>query len=192
MRSNEAAKRSIATLAIALMLAGCAVYNITHDGADADLMLRGYDPVSYFKGATPTRGEATITARHRYGTYRFASDAHRSEFLRDPERYVPQYGAFCAKGVSYAVRAGGDPLVYAIRDERLFIFAVPYARDYWLTDPREFVDKADFYWRTEMQDRSATLHNLYRYVFRVPHYKTYPEEFADYEKRTGKPAPRAP
>ncbi len=67
---------------------------------------------------------------------------------------------------------------------------MPYARDYWRTDAADFVAKADHYWRTELADTPATWTNLTRWILRVPHYKSYPEEFAEYTRRTGKPAPR--
>ena len=172
-----------------MLLQGCAVYNTTSEGADGNLMLQGHDPVSYFTGALPVRGQAAIAARHLHGTYRFSTAANRDRFLAAPDRYAPQYGAFCAKGASYAIRAGGNPLVYDIREGRLFIFVNDYAREYWRTDPADFVAKADRYWTTEMADSAVTWSNLKRFVFRVPHYKTYPEEFADFEKRTGKKAP---
>ncbi len=181
--------RYLGILVAYALLSGCAVYNTTADGADRDLMLRGHDPVSYFTATAPIKGDTQWTAHHRHGTYRFASVQNRERFLAAPDRYVPQYGAFCAKGVSYAIRAGGDPLVYEIRDGRLFIFVNQYAREYWRTDPRDFVGKADLYWATELEDMPVKWMNLKRFIRRVPHYKTYPEEFADYEKRTGKPAP---
>lgn len=181
-------RRALAILTVAL-LPGCAVYNTTSDGDDRDLMLLGHDPVSYFEASAPLMGEAQWSARHLHGTYRFASAQNRERFLAAPQRYAPQYGAFCAKGVSYAIRAGGDPLVYEIKDGRLFIFVNHYARDYWRTDPPDFIGKADHYWATELQDTPVKWGNLKRFVFRVPHYKSYAEEFADYEKRTGKAAP---
>lgn len=169
---------------------GCAVYNTTTDGVHYDLMLLGHDPVSYFSGAAPVPGKAELYVRHRHGTYRFATAENRDRFLADPDRFAPRYGAFCAKGVSYAVRVGGDPLVYEIRSDRLFIFVNDYARDYWRTDPRDFIDKADFYWNSELAEAPVKWTNLKRFFFRVPHYRSYPEEFADYERRTGKPAPQ--
>jgi hypothetical protein len=182
--------RLLVTTLAALLLAACAVNNVTSDGEHADLMLGGYDPVSYFESAQPVLGQPQLTMHHRHGTYRFASSEHLARFRADPDRYAPQYGGFCAKGVSYAIRAGGDPRVYALREGKLYIFAVPYARDYWATDPADFVAKADHYWRTELADTPARWTNLKRWIVRVPHYKTYPEEFRDYTARTGKPAPR--
>lgn len=176
-------------VALLALLQGCAVYNTSSDGADTDLMLQGFDPVSYFEGARPARGLASLATRHRHGTYRFASAASRDKFLVNPDRYAPQYGGFCSKGVSYAIRAGGNPEVYEIRDGRLFIFVNDYARNYWRTDPGDFIAKADGYWKSELADAPVKWTNFKRFIVRVPHYKSYPEEFADYERRTGKPAP---
>ena len=181
----------MATLVAALApLQGCAVYNTSADDAQRDLMLQGLDPVSYFEAAAPLPGRPEFTARHKHGTYRFASIENHDKFRASPERYAPQYGAFCAKGVSYAIRAGGNPLVHEIRDGRLFIFVNHYARDYWRTDPADFIAKADRYWVSELKDAPVVWTNIARFIFRVPHYKSYPQEFADYEKRTGKPAPQ--
>lgn len=178
--------RFVAWLVAVIGLSGCAVYNTSSEGATGDLMLQGLDPVSYFTGAKPVPGRSDLVERHRHGSYRFASTENLARFRASPEQFVPRYGAFCAKGVAYAIRAGGDPTVYEIRDGRLYIFAVPYARDYWRTDPADFVAKADAYWQAELEDAPVAWTNLKRWVFRVPHYKTYPEEFADYERRTGK------
>ena len=186
---NFATIRRMLVIGMSILVQGCAVYNTTADGAHQDLMLQGYDPVSYFAGASPVRGMPNVNAHHRHGTYRFATAENRERFLAAPDRFAPQYGAFCAKGVSYAIRAGGDPLVYDIRDGRLFMFVNDYARDYWRTDPPDFIAKADRYWTTELEGAPVKWTNFKRFMVRVPHYKTYSEEFADYEKRTGKPAP---
>lgn len=183
--------RSIITLLAAFLLAACAINNVSSDGADSDLMLAGYDPVSYFSERAPVKGSPAHSASYAHGTYRFASAENRARFLAEPSRYAPQYGGFCAKGVAYAIRAGGDPLVYEVKDGRLFIFAVPYAREYWATDPADFIAKADHYWSTELAESPVKWTNAKRWLFRVPHYKTYPEEFAEYTRRTGKPAPGA-
>lgn len=178
--------RALLMLVVFTVVTGCAVYNTSNVGEHGDVMLGGYDPVSYFQGEKPVRGAVEFALRHRHGTYFFADRTNLERFRATPDRFAPQYGAFCAKGVAYAIRAGGDPQVHEIRDGRLYIFAVPYARDYWRTDPADFVAKADLYWRTELQDAPVKWTNLKRFIWRVPHYKSYPEEFADYERRTGR------
>jgi YHS domain-containing protein len=48
-------------------------------------------------------------------TYLFASAEHKADFDKDPAKYAPQYGGFCAYGVSVGVLAdieGPDGFVY--------------------------------------------------------------------------------
>ena len=64
------------------------------------LALDGYDPVAFFTDSKPVPGQSAITATHHGATYRFASEANRTTFTADPDRYAPQFGGFCAFGVS--------------------------------------------------------------------------------------------
>lgn len=64
------------------------------------LALAGHDPVAFFTDSEPVVGLASITASHRGATYRFASEANRKAFTSDPNRYAPQFGGYCAFGVS--------------------------------------------------------------------------------------------
>ena len=41
-----------------------------------------------------------FAAAHEGLTYRFASHAHLRLFEASPERYLPEYGAFCSWGMS--------------------------------------------------------------------------------------------
>ena len=40
------------------------------------------------------------------GGARFASEAHKAEFLKNPQKYMPQFGGFCSNGINYAVPWG--------------------------------------------------------------------------------------
>ena len=62
--------------------------------------LDGHDPVAFFTDSEPVPGQPSITATHHGATYRFASEANRTTFTADPDRYAPQFGGYCAFGVS--------------------------------------------------------------------------------------------
>ncbi len=68
-------------LAAAALTAGCGSMNVVSDGADANLMLRGHDPVAYFTVGMPVRGGPAIETEHRGVTYRFASEENRRQFM---------------------------------------------------------------------------------------------------------------
>ena len=73
--------------------------------------LDGHDPVSYFAGGSPVKGSSAITAEFRGEQYHFSSAANRERFVADPQKYLPQYGGYCAYAVAKGSLAAGDPTV---------------------------------------------------------------------------------
>jgi YHS domain-containing protein len=59
-------------------------------------MLRGYDPVAYFKQGKAVRGKRCIWSTYNGVTYFFVSKTDKAEFDRNPKKFEPQYGGFCA------------------------------------------------------------------------------------------------
>jgi len=83
--------------------------------------IKGTDPVAYFTDGRPVAGRRDITAEWGGATWRFASAANRERFLAEPERYVPQYGGFCAWAVAEGYKAPIDPRAWRIVDGRLYL-----------------------------------------------------------------------
>ncbi len=116
----------LAIVACALLVSACGtLVNISADGEDQDLMLRGRDPVAYFKEGKAVMGQPAIKARVDGVTYRFASEDNRKAFVADPKKYAPQYGGFCSNGTPYAIKAGGNPENFKIAEGRLFTEGPP-------------------------------------------------------------------
>ena len=169
----------------ALLLAGCGSMNITSEGADANLMLKGNDPVSYFSGA-PLPGRPGLTAVHEGVTYRFANDENRKTFAANPGRYAPQYGGWCANGMVYAIPLGGGEN-WKVIDGRLFMFGGRLSQVYFEMDLQRNLKLADDYWANEVKGSNWRLQSWKRVWFsKVPHYKTNAELAAEYERRFGR------
>ena len=66
------------------------------------VILRGYDPVAYFTHHQAVKGNPAIQTRFGGAIYYFVSVADKVAFSKNPSRYVPQYGDFCA----YHLRSG--------------------------------------------------------------------------------------
>ena len=64
--------------------------------------IRGYDAVAYFTEHRPVKGSSRFTVFYLGSLFHFASAEHRDAFLKEPQRYVPQYGGFCAYGTAKA------------------------------------------------------------------------------------------
>lgn len=112
----------------------------------APLALRGYDPVSYFTDGGPQPGKAEVATTYQGATYRFASRKNLRRFEGGPRRYAPQYGGFCAYGVSVGAKFDGDPLVWKVVDGKLYLNLNSEIQKAWNADIEGAVKKADAHW----------------------------------------------
>jgi YHS domain-containing protein len=155
------------------------------DGADTKLMLVGYDAVAYFTDNEAVKGDPAIKIDHLGVTWRFASEAHKAEFLKSPEKYMPQFGGFCANGINYAVPwgAGGGPNTWRIYRGKLYVFGGQGSRDQFEMDTEHNLELAHRYWNDEVSGSNAVLTRVKRLVLRVPHYKTDRALKEEYEQK---------
>jgi YHS domain-containing protein len=112
-----------------------------------DLALRGFDPVSYFTDGAPTPGQFDITAEHNGATYRFASAEHKALFEAEPEKYLPQYGGYCAFGLAQGYKFDGDPQVWKIVDDKLYLNLAPKVSTIWQENLPGNIKTADEKWQ---------------------------------------------
>jgi YHS domain-containing protein len=155
------------------------------DGDDKRLMLLGHDAVAYFTQNAAVRGDPTIKLQHKGVTWRFASEANRAEFQRNPDRYMPQFGGFCTNGINYAVPwgAGGGPDTWRIYRGKLYVFGGQASRDQFEIDTERNLALAHQYWNDEVAGSNAFIKRWQRILFKVPHYKTDAELQAEWEAR---------
>ena len=109
--------------------------------------MKGYDAVAYFKQGKPVKGDPKITSSHQGATYLFASAEDKGEFDKDPAKYVPQYGGFCAYAVANGVLAdieGPDGFVYK---GKLYLCGNKAAGESFNTDLDRNIEKADANWQ---------------------------------------------
>ena len=114
--------------------------------AGAPLALHGYDPVAYFTQGAPVRGSDSLVHVHEGAAYRFSSQAHLEAFAREPARYLPQYGGFCAYGVSVGKKFDGDPNLWKIEDGKLYLNLNEEIYETFLDDLDGNIRKADGQW----------------------------------------------
>jgi YHS domain-containing protein len=108
--------------------------------------LKGYDAVAYFTTGEPTPGVDEYTHRWKGVTYRFASAENRDRFRADPERYVPQYGGYCAYAMSIDRIADIDPSRWAIVDGKLYLNNNRLSQALWSVDKRGRIASGDRNW----------------------------------------------
>jgi YHS domain-containing protein len=62
--------------------------------------IQGYDPVAFFTQNKPVKGSAQFQSSYKGATYYFATAEDKSAFDAEPAKYEPQFGGYCAYGVS--------------------------------------------------------------------------------------------
>jgi enamine deaminase RidA (YjgF/YER057c/UK114 family) len=113
------------------------------------LSISGYDPVAYFTDGKPVQGKAEIEYLWHKLRWRFASDAHRQSFAKDPDRYAPQYDGYCAMGASgedVAHKDTVDPAAWAIVDGKLYLVHNEYWLQVWQEKAADHIKQANRDW----------------------------------------------
>ncbi|MFZ4405363.1 MAG: YHS domain-containing (seleno)protein [Pseudobdellovibrionaceae bacterium] len=116
------------------------------------VILKGYDPVSYFNAKGPAKGVSHIKTQVDGITYLFASEDNKKEFLKDPKKYAPAYEGWCATAVVKNIKYDIDPTNFKITDGRLFLFYRESglfggdAKPDWVKNEPESIKKADNNW----------------------------------------------
>jgi YHS domain-containing protein len=108
--------------------------------------IKGYDPVAYFTQHAPVKGSAMYTQEWMGATWQFSSAADRDEFAKSPEKYAPQYGGYCAYGVSQGHAVSIDPEAWSIIDGKLYLNYSKGVQKTWSSDIPGYVDKANRNW----------------------------------------------
>ena len=119
----------------------------------AGLAIRGYDPVAYFTVGKPTKGESRFSAKHEGATYYFATAANRDAFQKEPAKYAPAFGGFCAMGAVFDKKLDGDPELWRIVDGKLYLNVGAPAQKRWLEDVPGNISKAGQNW-TRIKDKA--------------------------------------
>lgn len=144
-----------ACLVAALVAAATGWFLIAHSAraVNVDLFgvaIDGYDPVAYFTMGRPVQGARAYEYEWNDATWRFSSARHRDLFARDPARYAPQYGGFCAAGLAMGGKWKADPTVWKIVDDKLFLNYSKSGLEQLTADPATVIEKADETWRAKV------------------------------------------
>ena len=151
---------------------GLSPVNAISDGPDKHLILFGHDVVSYFTDHHHQLGSPAIKSLYKGVTFRFATAEHKAMFDAAPEKYIPQFGGYCADGIVYAIPWGGDADVWEIFGGKLYMFGGKGSHDAFMLDVPRNLQLAHHYWDTEVNGSNALFQRTKRLIFRVPHYKT--------------------
>jgi hypothetical protein len=151
--STDRKKRylGLATLAICASLAQTAAgEDFVNTGYFGNVAIKGYDPVAYFNQNKAVEGSPNFTYRWLGATWQFTSAENRDLFAKEPTRYAPQYGGYCADGVSLGtVTTNIDPKAWRIIDGKLYISYDPGAAEGFEKNPSKLPDSKEHWSEVE-------------------------------------------
>ena len=107
------------------------------------LALDGQDVVSYFTEGKPVTGKKQFTYGWKGANWQFSSAANRDLFAKNPEKYAPAYGGYCAKAASDGNLATTVPTAWEIRNGKLYLNYSAEAQQEWLQGTSQLIVKAD-------------------------------------------------
>lgn len=108
--------------------------------------IQGYDPVAFFTDGKPTKGNPQIQSDYKGAKYYFVSAEHKAAFDKDPAKYEPQFGGYCAYGVSHGSRAPIKIEAWQIVNGRLLMQYDLGVKDEFNKDQQGTLKKADQNW----------------------------------------------
>jgi hypothetical protein len=110
------------------------------------LAIGGFDPVAYFTDAQPLVGQAGFEAAEAGAVWRFRNEGNRAVFASHPDIYSPQFGGYDPTDVARGIAVAGDPKLWLIAGQRLFLFGRTETRAAFTADPYPILREARQRW----------------------------------------------
>ena len=115
---------------------------------ESNIAIGGYDTVAYFTKKQPVQGKAEFEHLWQEAKWLFSSAEHRDMFAKDPDRYAPRYGGFCAMAMARGLEYTVDPKAWVIVKGKLYLNYSQEFTDEFLKDPDTAITDADDNWLT--------------------------------------------
>lgn len=139
-------KKLIGLVSIVLLLGVNAVAQKSETFVQSGNAIRGYDPVAYFTQSKPVKGNEKLVFKWNNANWYFSSQENLDLFKANPEKYAPQYGGYCAYGLSNGYKAPTDADAWTIENGKLYLNYNKEVRDMWNKERKERIEKADKNW----------------------------------------------
>jgi len=116
--------------------------NIDSQGIGA----HGYDPVAFFTEGKANKGDSRWRSTYGGATYYFQSNSNREMFDKDPAKYAPQYGGYCAMAMTMGKLEDVDPNYFVVYNNKLLLQRNEKAHLMFSKDLEANIKKADENW----------------------------------------------
>jgi YHS domain-containing protein len=139
-------KKMLGTLGVALLIGVSVIAQKSETFVQSGNAIRGYDPVAYFTESRPVKGNEKLAYKWNNASWYFSSQENLDLFKANPEKYAPQYGGYCAYGLSNGYKAPTDADAWTIDNGKLYLNYNKEVRGMWNKERKERIEKADKNW----------------------------------------------
>ena len=190
MSSPLMSVRLVLLLPLVVLLTGCGAMtaqntdgrftpiNAVATDRDDHLLLFGADVVAYFTENRHVQGSPQYRSEYDSVDLYFSSAENKARFDANPTAYLPQYGGYCANGITFGIPWGGNAEDFMVHNDRLYIFGGEQSRKAFMLDLDKNIALADKYWQEEVAGGNSFWQRGKRLVLRVPHYQSGEEQAA--------------
>lgn len=112
----------------------------------AGVAIQGHDPVAFFTVKAPVKGQPEFSSEYHGAKYWFRSAKNKAAFDAEPAKYEPQFGGYCAYGVSKGKLVEIDPEAFQIVGGKLLLQYSKGVRDDFNKDATGNLKKAETNW----------------------------------------------
>ena len=109
--------------------------------------IHGYDPVLFFSEGKAVKGDPQYSSSYARAIYHFRSIDDKLAFEKDPAKYAPQYGGYCAMAMAMGKEEDADPTFFLVHDGKLLLQRNEKAHTMFMKDPAGNHKKADEQWK---------------------------------------------
>ncbi|MBS1182354.1 MAG: hypothetical protein H6Q99_2234 [Proteobacteria bacterium] len=110
------------------------------------LSIGGYDPVAYFVTGSAIQGVDDYEEIYGDTYWHFATEGNAAAFRAAPAAYIPGFGGYAMAAVARGVAQPGNPTLFAIHRNRLYLFASEDERQAFFADPEAMITAAAARW----------------------------------------------
>jgi hypothetical protein len=106
----------------------------------------GFDPVAYFVEAEAVLGKDYFEYALADSVWRFRNEGNRAAFVDNPEIYMPRFGGYDPVAVARELGVPGNPRVWLIIENRLYLFYSAEARTAFADNFKTIIEAAARNW----------------------------------------------
>ncbi|MCC2606343.1 YHS domain-containing (seleno)protein [Planctobacterium marinum] len=121
-----------------------------------DEAIDGYDTVAYWTDSQAIEGKKEFTYEYKGAKWRFASQSNMQLFIADPEKYLPEYGGYCAWAMADDRLASVDGEAWTLFDGKLYLNYNKSVMEDWREQKALFVEQGNGFYKERFPEQAQS------------------------------------